>query len=95
MNKHFRKYLLSSTLLQLFLLLASSTILDGGRTSVAFVYSSAGYWTGVIFIRHRKRKRKNRELCRSDVYYLKYGLPILCMFGGVLLVPFIWSLRGY
>ena len=89
MSKPYRKYIVWSLVVQVLLFLVASTALDFGETFVAFTYGAVAYWIGVAMI----LRRKSKELIRTDVFYLKYGLIVLSLASWIL-SPIIWSLRG-
>jgi len=89
MDKPYRKYILWSVFVQVFLLLLSGIVTDMGETLVAFLYGAVAYWSGVAII----LRRKSAVPIRTDVLYLKYGLIVLSLLS-VTLSPFIWALRG-
>ena len=89
MDRPFRKYILWSLFVQVFLLLLTGIVTDMGETLVAFIYGSVAYWSGVAIILRRKSAVPNR----TDVLYLKWGLVVLSLLS-VTLSPFIWALRG-
>lgn len=89
MDKPYRKYILCSLFVQVFLLLLTGIVTDMGETLVAFLYSSVAYWSGVAII----LRRKSTVPIRTDVMYLKYGLIGLSLLS-VTLSPLIWALRG-
>lgn len=89
MRKPYRKYIVWSLVVQVFLFLMASITLDYGETFVAFIYSSVAYWIGVAMI----LRRKSNEPVRTDVLYLKYGLIVLSVVSWMW-SPMIWALRG-
>ena len=89
MRKPYRKYIVWSLVVQVFLFLLACITLDYGETFVAFAYSSVAYWLGVAII----LRRKSSEIIRTDVLYLKYGLIALSLVSWTL-SPLIWALRG-
>ena len=88
MYKPYRKYILWSLALQVFLLSVACILTDGGRTLIAFLYSTVAYWFGVAMI----LRRKSPEPIKTDVMYLKYGLIALSLISATL-SPIIWALR--
>ena len=89
MYKLYRKSILWSLVLQVFLLLIGCTITDGGLTLITFLYSAVAYWFGVALI----LRRKSTAPISTDVMYLKYGLIVLSLLSCTL-SPAIWALRG-
>ena len=89
MGKPYRKYIIWSLVVQMFLFLLASMALDFGETFFVFAYSAVAYWIGVAII----IRRKANEPIRTDVLYLKYGLILLSMVSCIL-SPMIWALRG-
>jgi len=86
--KPYRKYILWSLVVQVFLLSLACILTDGGQTLIAFIYSAVAYWFGVVMI----WRRKSTEPISTDVMYLKYGLIGLSLLSGIL-CPIIWELR--
>ena len=67
MYKLYRKFILWSLVVQVFLLLLACILTDGGQTLIAFIYSTVAYWLGVAMI----WRRKSTEPVSTDVMYLK------------------------
>ena len=89
MHKLYRKFILRSLVVQVFLLLIACILTDGGQTLIGFIYGAFAYWFGVAMI----LRRKSTVPVSTDVMYLKYGLIVLSLLSCTL-SPVIWALRS-
>ncbi len=75
--------------LQLCLTVLTLLVLDGGELANVFVRASMAFWAGVLLIIAR---RKN-ALTRTDLIYLKYGLPV-ALAVSLLIAPHLVEIVG-
>lgn len=61
-----------SGILQLFMLLLSAIMLDGGQLSRFMILSATAYWLAVFII----MVRRNGKATRLDQFLLKWGYPL-------------------
>jgi hypothetical protein len=74
-NVKFKKYLISSTIIQLIFVVLALTSTDMRELAAAFSYAAISYWTGFLIIKIRRPSFENK----TDQMFMRIGLIILSL----------------
>jgi ABC-type transport system involved in cytochrome c biogenesis permease subunit len=89
LSKSYKPAVFCGFALQIFLLLFSSLILDGGAFLRITCVSALAFWTSVVLIVLRNPENPSK----TDLEYIKYG-PLLIAVLAHIIVYAVWQAKG-
>ncbi len=89
-SKDYGKALRVSLVFQVFFMLLAVLCLDYGQLLQIWCFSMTGFWGAFLLIVNRRPQSPTR----GDLFFIRWGFPMIFPFGAMLVAGFIWKLRG-